>query len=116
MPRPAAGLSPWLGLSLPSFGEDPAALPLFTYYPLSQSGFARLNRLLTRRAGSGKEEDPVRLLLEEGWDGGRVAVFDPALLPRLMERSVRGIRAALVAGLPFRSMLTRRPALPYTPH
>ncbi len=106
------GLKPLAGVefsSLPSSSssssslEDPAGLPLFTCYPLNANGFARINRILTRRAAEGA--DPAALLLEEGWDGLRVAVFRPELLPKLLQRSIRGLRAALVYGLPFRSML-----------
>ncbi|WP_319417247.1 PHP domain-containing protein [Marispirochaeta aestuarii] len=92
------------GVEFASPGSSRDSLPLFTFYPLNREGFARLNRLISRFADS--SSDPVELLLKEGWEGGRVAVFRPELFPRLLERSRRGLVAALVWGLPFRAMLT----------
>ncbi len=97
------GLKAVPGVEFASSSSSPDSLPLFTFYPLSREGFARLNRLISRLDAS--SVDPVELLLEEGWEGGRVAVFRPELLPRLLERNRRGLLAALVWGLPFRSMM-----------
>jgi DNA-directed DNA polymerase III PolC len=97
------GLKAVAGVEFASPGASPESLPLFTYYPLNREGFARLNRLITGLAAA--SADPVELLLKEGWEGGRVAVFRPELLPRLMDRSRRGLVAALVWGLPFRAVL-----------
>jgi DNA polymerase III alpha subunit len=99
-----SGLKAFAGAEFSRHGADEEEPPLFTFYPLDRGGFARLNRLITRlSADSGA--DPAALLLEEGWEGGRVAVFCPDLLSRLLERGPRGLRAGLVWGLPFRSML-----------
>lgn len=85
-------------------GSAPDTLPLFTFYPLTREGFARLNRLISRSLKA-PAADPAALLLEEGWDGARIAVFQPQLLERLAACSPRGLRAALSWGLPFREML-----------
>ncbi|MDT8287961.1 MAG: PHP domain-containing protein, partial [Elusimicrobiales bacterium] len=100
-----SGLKAFAGAEFSRPGTDEEAPPLFTFYPLDRGGFARLNRLITRLSAD-SSADPAALLLEEGWEGARVAVFSPDLLSRLLERGPRGLRAALVWRLPFRSMLS----------
>ena len=98
------GVKPIVGVEFQAPGAGAEEPPLFTWYPLSAGGFARLNRLLTARAAD-PERDPVELLLEEGWEDSRLVLFSPGLISRLLERSHRGLLAGLVRGLPFRGML-----------
>ena len=90
------GLKPILGMTLLSRGR-----PACTAYVLERRGFLRLNRIVSRPAGS----DPLRELAGGGWEGLALLSEDPQVLRSLLSAERRGLYVQLTYGRPFRELL-----------
>jgi error-prone DNA polymerase len=92
----AQRIKPIVGMTLLRKGREAC-----TAYVMDRRGFVALNRIVSLPG----DPEPIRELLEHGWEGLAVVSGDPAVLRRLLARERRGLYVQLTYGRPFLELL-----------
>jgi error-prone DNA polymerase len=94
------GVKPVAGVVVKKGGRE-----LFTAYVMSREGYGRICRVLTEvLADTEGSFDPVRALVDRGWEGLSILSAHPDVITRLAKREKASLYVQLTYGSPFSSL------------